>query len=377
LKRILIFYSHFSPAFKAGGPVQSLANMVNELNGCFEFYIFCGAREIGETSLLPGIKPDEWNAYTSNVQVYYASNGVARKVTSAIKKTNPDFIYVNGIFQPLYNSLPLWVARNYNKKVIIAPRGMLQEGALKIKPLKKKVFLSLLKTAGLFKGVIWHATDNQEAADIKKIAGSKTTVRLATNVSKRYGDSITPIKKLSGNLKLIYLSLIAEKKNLHLVLEALLLLKTPIEFDIYGPIKDEPYWVRCQRLLNGQIHSIRYRGVVSPENVQVILSGYHAFILPTKGENFGHAIYESLSVGVPVLVSQHTPWGDVRESTAGITINTFSAKDWADEIQEFVNLNQEEYSMFSNGAHGLAKRYFSINDFKAQYQSLFSDHLPT
>ena len=32
------------------------------------------------------------------------------------------------------------------------------------------------------------------------------------------------------------------------------------------------------------------------------------FLLPTGGENFGHAIFEALSCGVPVLISDQTPW---------------------------------------------------------------------
>ena len=36
-----------------------------------------------------------------------------------------------------------------------------------------------------------------------------------------------------------------------------------------------------------------------------------AFLLPTGGENFGHAIFEALSCGVPALISDRTPWRDL------------------------------------------------------------------
>ena len=34
---------------------------------------------------------------------------------------------------------------------------------------------------------------------------------------------------------------------------------------------------------------------------------YDLLFLPTKGENFGHVILESMSAGTPVLISDTTP----------------------------------------------------------------------
>ena len=38
-------------------------------------------------------------------------------------------------------------------------------------------------------------------------------------------------------------------------------------------------------------------------------------ILPTKGENFGHVIAESLSASLPVIISQNTPWRNLQLAT--------------------------------------------------------------
>ncbi|MBK8087397.1 MAG: hypothetical protein IPK31_05310 [Chitinophagaceae bacterium] len=55
-KRILIFYDHFYPAYKAGGPVQSLVNLVRELYKDYDFFIVCKPHEMNETEKLDGIK---------------------------------------------------------------------------------------------------------------------------------------------------------------------------------------------------------------------------------------------------------------------------------------------------------------------------------
>ena len=39
--------------------------------------------------------------------------------------------------------------------------------------------------------------------------------------------------------------------------------------------------------------------------------------LPTRSENFGIAVAESLAAGIPVVVSRNTPWGVIEEVGAG------------------------------------------------------------
>ena len=40
-------------------------------------------------------------------------------------------------------------------------------------------------------------------------------------------------------------------------------------------------------------------------------------ILPTHSENFGIVVAESLAVGVPVITTQGTPWGDLETYECG------------------------------------------------------------
>jgi glycosyltransferase involved in cell wall biosynthesis len=41
------------------------------------------------------------------------------------------------------------------------------------------------------------------------------------------------------------------------------------------------------------------------------------FFFPTRGENYGHVIAESLSVGTPVLISDQTPWRELSSDGLG------------------------------------------------------------
>jgi glycosyltransferase involved in cell wall biosynthesis len=247
---------------------------------------------------------------------------------------------------------------------------MLQEGALRIKPVKKKLFLAALKFFQVFNGIRWHATDDQEKKDIACVIGSDSTSIVAANVPKHLAEKKRK-DKMKGQLRLVFLSLITEKKNLHVVLEALRSVKTPITFHMFGPVKDQSYWDKCQNLMRDQIHEVSYDGSVNASEVQDKLSAYDVFILPTKGENFGHAIYEALSVGTPVIISQHTPW-QVAKGSGGMIIESENPDDWAKAIQRLVDLDAEQHAIMSKGAYSLARDYFFKNDFKSQYMKLFS-----
>ena len=70
-KKVIIFYDYFSPAFKAGGPIQSIVNMVQALYEEFDFYVITGCRDFGEKQYLPGITVNEWMIWKNMCKVFY------------------------------------------------------------------------------------------------------------------------------------------------------------------------------------------------------------------------------------------------------------------------------------------------------------------
>src|SRR5690349_553461 len=95
------------------------------------------------------------------------------------------------------------------------------------------------------------------------------------------------LRKESGILRLLYFSLIAEKKNLLFVLELLNNTElSNIYLDIIGPVKDVQYWESCCKKI-GRLQNperVTYHGAIDPEKRIEVISKYHALILPTHGE---------------------------------------------------------------------------------------------
>ena len=70
-KTILLFIDWYLPGYKAGGPIQSCANLVNHLNNDYCFKIITRNTDYCETIPYQDIKSNEWNIVNQNTHIYY------------------------------------------------------------------------------------------------------------------------------------------------------------------------------------------------------------------------------------------------------------------------------------------------------------------
>jgi glycosyltransferase involved in cell wall biosynthesis len=368
---IFIFIDWFLPAYKAGGPVQSVAHLVDNFNDNIQYKILCSDADL-DKSKLQGVKFDEWTTYNANTQVWYASKKKrsAFLIRSEIKNSGTDILYINGIYSWHFNLIPIFVSNRIRK--IVSVRGMLHPGALTQKALKKKCFLLLWKLAGLHNRCQFHAADEQEKKYIQAIFGNRVKIHVAQNFPKRLSKQKS-LPKYEGSLNMISIALISPMKNILLVLQALHGLHEKIIYNIYGPIKDKNYWQMCLEEIESMSLSVtvKYLGDIAPANVEQALSNSHLFILPSKSENFGHAIFEALSAGLPVITSDNTPWKLLREAKAGINVNPENSPSLSDAIGIFANMQQDEYDSWSNNAARYAANAINFEHIKDQYKKMF------
>lgn len=378
---VLIVYQYFYPGYNAGGPVQSLINMIETLNQQFNFAVFTSAYDLNETIPYSNIQLNEWNNMKINNQtipVWYASAKVGKqKFLSIVKQIQPQYIFLNGMYGRTFFLTPLLLKSQFKKlnvQVVVSPRGMLQKGALTVKPFKKKIYFELLKIFNVTKNILWHATNADEAEDIKKMFGSNCNITIAANIPKQPFIAIKPIYKEENTLSLVYLSIITPKKNLLLLLEILKECRTKISLDIYGPIKEKQYWDLCNESIKQlpENISVIYKGNVQPKNVQQTFAEYNASILLTQGENFGHALFESLSVGTPIITSNYTNWNQLEKNNAGWNVDIKNKKYIRALIEILSEKNNKIWQSYNNGAHQYATNYFYKQKFAEVYQQLFS-----
>lgn len=346
-KRIMICMDWYEPGFKAGGPIRSVANIVNALKKEFEFYVLTSAFDLGETDPYPDIETDQWFDKDGVIIKYMSrENMKASAIKGNILEINPDVLYLNSLFSKLYTLVPLTLVRKI--PVIIAPRGMLGAGALEIKLAKKKIFLHLAKWMRLYKKVIWHASTTEEEKEIKKVFGKNAEIVVAQNIPTSQQLEIGDIleKRKTGIVRFVFISRIARKKNLHLAIEALKKVKTDrsVEFHIYGNIEEENYYNSFKNEIKTHNNiSIEYKGALNPALIPTTFLYADYLLLPTKHENYGHAIVEAWANGCPVIVSKNTPWKNLRVRNLGWDVDISDQNNLVKAIQEGVDIDLTSY----------------------------------
>lgn len=153
-------------------------------------------------------------------------------------------------------------------------------------------------------------------------------------------------------MNIIFLSRVSRMKNLDGALKMLKGLKGKVEFNIYGPMEDKVYWTECQKTISSLPENIevRYCGSVAHDKVGTVMRGHDLFFLPTLGENFGHVILEALVAGCPVLISDQTPWRDLKEKGVGWDLPLDQPELFREVLQKCVDMNDEEYVKWSERA---------------------------
>ena len=369
MKTVFILIPWFQPAYKGGGPIQSVANLTTQFKGQLLCKIFSSNLDLDKSVL--NVKTDRWVHFDKGTDVWYASKrqGIFKDVQREIKRTNAHDLFIIGIYSWNYNILPLLFCRNCRK--IISVSGMLHPGALSQKRIKKKIYLAIWKLLGIQYQCEFHASNEEEKFYIQRIFGKKVKIYIAPNFPRQITQHSTPNKEV-GYLQLISIALISPMKNYFLVLEALSRCSSNIEYNIYGPIKHSTYWNMCVESIKKLPANIlvNYHGDIPPLEVETALSKNQVFILPSKSENFGHAFYEALSAGKPIITSHNTPWNKLKESRAGINVDIKNPQELIDAIEYFANMASNEFEKWVTGAKEYCERSINIEDIRQQHKKM-------
>ena len=379
---VMVFVGAYLPGFQAGGPIQSVANMVAALGDEYEFLIVTRDRDHNAAAPYNGVRTDEWTR-VGKAHVLYVSPRLRSWwwVIRRIRAARQEVLYLNSFFDREFSMLPaiLWRLGLLGRCcLILAPKGEFSPGALKIKSFRKRVYIGLTKALGLYDQVVWHASSGYEAEDIQRAMGASTAkagsrrlrseqggrthgrkvvtaVDLA-GVPDRDGDAAAT-RKRSGELDLVFLSRIARMKNLDGALPMLRDLVGRVSLNIYGPAEDPAYWAECKALIESLPRnvSVQYHGSVPHQQVRCILARHDVLFLPTRGEAFGHVITEALLAGRPVLISDQTPWRDLESQGAGWDIPLDRPDRFRSVLQECIDMDAESYGRLCTGAARFAR----------------------
>jgi glycosyltransferase involved in cell wall biosynthesis len=368
-KRVLIFVGGYLPGFKFGGPIRSISNMVDSLGHVFDFHIVTLDRDLGDDEMYKSIEKNKFNKLDQCV-VKYLSNYefTIASIKSIIKDVKPDLLYLNGFFGREF-CLRLFILKAFfrlKQPIIVAPRGEFSNGALSIKPNRKRIYLWFFRILKFPKIVYWHATNPSEKKEISAVFGNSinSKIYIASNISKKPNPKIT--EKWSERNKILsiaFLSRISPKKNLLFAIKLMKKIDFSVRFYIYGTVEDKNYWKLCQQSIQRLPSNIKvvYEGELLPQNVVGALATHDVFLFPTKGENYGHVIFEALSAGMIILISDKTPWNKIEKAGAGWALPLTRSDKFLDKLSYINSLNNEDLRKLRNASLLFAQNYASTD----------------
>lgn len=380
MKTILSFIDWYLPGYRAGGTLKAFANQIAQLEGVYHFKIITRDTDYCETTPYEGVRSNQWTRLTANSEVYYMSADALgfKQMQKLVRETSYDAVYVHGIYSFWFSILPVYLAkRSKASPIVVCAHGMLGRHALDVKNTKKQLFLTMAKLTGLYRHTVFHAANHEEALDVKKAIGTKAKVIVAEELPMKVDLSKRPIiNKETGKLRICSFARISPEKNTKYAIEVLMHCKgQEIIYHIHGPVYNENYWQECLGLMAKLPSNIKveYKGSLPGDQVFDRLKDYHLMFMPTTGENFGHIILESMMAARPVIISDNTPWKHLPEKKAGFDLSLDKKQAFADALDAFASMKQDEYDAFSIGALEHAREFVANNQILQENIKLFDD----
>ncbi len=379
-QRLLVCVDWFAPGSRAGGPIQSCTNLVRMLHEDLRIFVLTGDRDLGSDVTYPGVCSGRWNNWGGMARVRYATRQqhLCGAFLRAVRRTRPQAIYLNSMFSLFGTIVPTLIQSITGRqtRLVLAPRGMLKPSAVAFRSWKKTPWLALVRRSGIGRLIQFHATSHEEADEIRNAFGDDAKVQVIPNIPRLPVSFVSPSGKQLGRLRLSFVGRVHPVKNLLFLLHVLQSIRCQCDLDVIGPIEDAEYYAECRRqiALLPQNVAVTFSGALGHEDVMQTLEKSDAMVLPTLGENFGHSIFESLSLGVPVLISDQTCWRQLADDKAGWDLNLSNSKRFAEVLEQLGAMTADEHQELRNGAHQRAVQFFRQHDLRDSYLRLFSEH---
>ena len=295
----------------------------------------------------------------------------SKEFKSNLKKIvkDGDIIHNHGLWR-MPNIYPLFAKENNDIKIIVSPRGSLSKDALNISKYKKYFFKKICGQDKLLRRCDgFHATSIKEKNEIRTLEYKQpiAVIPNGIDIPSSYKENFNKEKT-----KFLYLGRIHPIKGLDLLIKAWEKVDDKnISLDICGYYEDLKYYKSLKMLTKKlNIKNITFsKEVVGEEKKQKFIEN-DILILPSKSENFGLVIAEAMSYGLPVIVSENTPWEFIEEKKCGWIVK-LNEKSIISTIEFAKNLNLSTLKEMGKNGRLLIKDRYGWNKVTTQYSEYY------
>ena len=230
----------------------------------------------------------------------------------------PDIIHVHGLWS--YNLIVVQkISKKFNIPFFISPCGMLNPKALKISKYRKKIISFLFEESIIKSANCLIAKSQLEFKDISNLYPNNRIEIIGNPIDLYHLDDNYNINSDSKNKELIFIGRIHHVKGLVQLLRAWNKIAPKFqdwELTLIGP-DESNYLSQLQKIINFKQNRVKYLGAIYNREKWQRLYNADLFIMPSNFENFGTSILEALSSGLPVIISNQTPWTEIQKHKMG------------------------------------------------------------
>lgn len=279
-----------------------------------------------------------------------------------------DIVHVHGLWQ----FFGWWAAlrtRHLRKVLVMQPHGSLEPERLKISKWRKQIVGTLVDRPLLRNADCVLTTAESEREHVIKYGIAPERVKaipLGLHSEPYLSAKSDPglLASLgvdtSKNL-LLYFSRITPIKGLDMLAEAWRLLADfhdEWQLVIAGP--DDRGYTDEMKTLYGRLlpaGTYVFTGPVYGKDKFSLLKSVHAFVLPTRSENFSIAVAEAMASGLPVVCTKGAPWGIVEKAHAGYWVDV-DENALSDGLCKVLGASTDERAALGkNGQECVAREY--------------------
>ena len=387
--KIIQICAAYKPAYVYGGPTMSVSKLSEELvkagqdvtvltttaNGKSELDV-----PISKETLVDGVKVYYFKRWTKDHTHFSPAlfwflhktiknaKRIAKATPSPKERAGERLVIHIHAWWNLISIFSCLVAKLHGVKIILSPRGMLNEYTLSNRNSISKRIIHFLWGKNLLKYTDIHATSNKESIDINQFLGKKA--HIISNFVK-----IPSVISLQNNkteaYNLVFLGRINEIKGLENLFLALSQIKIDWQLNIGG--EGETSYLESLKTLaitHNIQHQINWLDHVNNETKFTLLSSADLLILPSFKENFANVVIEALAVGTPVLISNGVGLSDYVEQTNLGWISSNMPEQLAQTINQSF-LEKEKRECIRKQAPEIIKKDFDENKLVNEYINLY------
>lgn len=363
--RILHVTPYFAPAFRYGGPPQSILGLCHGLQAAgVDVEVLTTTANANDEISNDLVQRAEYEGVPVRYLPACFPRGHfnAKGLSATLREMLPgvDLAHVHGLW-----SFPAWIAsRECNRAsvpFVVSPRGMLDDGSLQHHRWRKKIAYWMWERNYLRKAAFLHATSPGEVESLERLSLGPRIVRLPNGVSPPSSEPETRFRDELGlgadDPVALFLGRLHPMKRLDLLLAAFDLVRKRLHaarLVLAGPQDGLDAESLIRR--SSDPSAVTWIGEVAAEDKWSLLSEADVLVTCSDSESFGMSVVEAMAVGTAIVTTRTCPWQEVETEGAGFWVPQ-RAEDIADAIFKVLRCRAKADAMGECGRQLVHKRY--------------------